>query len=77
MNSWICSNKELITMGALCENAIAMSAKSSDKEKPALAEKVSSFFPDRSQEREIETMCLKLLLQQQPVGGFKSCFLCT
>lgn len=62
-------NKELITMGAFCENVIALSAKALTKGKPALAKAV----PDLSaqidhKEREIETMCLKLLLQQQPVA---------
>lgn len=62
-------NKELITMGALCENVIAMSAKALTQGSPELAETV----PDLSvqidhKEREIETMCLKLLLQQQPVA---------
>ncbi len=63
-------NKELITMGALCEKAIAMSAKALTEGDPALAKGV----PDLSvqiehKEREIETMCLKLLLQQQPVAA--------
>lgn len=62
-------NKELITMGAFCENAIAMSAKALTEGNPALAKTV----PDLSvqidhKEREIETMCLKLLLQRQPVA---------
>ena len=62
-------NKELITMGAFCENVIAMSAKALTEGNPALAKAV----PDLSvqidhKEREIETMCLKLLLQQQPVA---------
>lgn len=62
-------NKELITMGAFCENAIAMSAKALTEGKPELAEQV----PDLSvqidhKEREIETMCIKLLLQRQPVA---------
>lgn len=62
-------NKELITMGALCENVIALSAKALTQGNPELAETV----PDLSvqidhKEREIETMCLKLLLQQQPVA---------
>lgn len=62
-------NKELITMGAFCENTIAMSAKALTEGNPALAKAV----PDLSvqidhKEREIETMCLKLLLQQQPVA---------
>lgn len=62
-------NQELITMGALCENAIAMSAKALTDENPELVKAV----PDLSarighKEREIETMCLKLLLQRQPVA---------
>lgn len=62
-------NKELITMGAYCEKAIAMSAKALTEGKPELAKQV----PDLSvqidhKEREIETMCLKLLLQRQPVA---------
>lgn len=62
-------NKELITMGAFCEKAIAMSAKALTEGKPELAKQV----PDLSaqidhKEREIETMCLKLLLQRQPVA---------
>ena len=56
-------------MGALCENVIALSAKALTQGNPELAETV----PDLSvqidhKEREIETMCLKLLLQQQPVA---------
>lgn len=62
-------NKELITMGALCESAIAMSAKALTEGSPELAKTV----PDLSaqidhKEREIEAMCLRLLLQQQPVA---------
>lgn len=62
-------NKELITMGALCESAIAMSAKALTEGSPESAKTV----PDLSaqidhKEREIEAMCLRLLLQQQPVA---------
>lgn len=62
-------NKELITMGAFCESAIAMSANALTEGNPALAKAV----PDLSvqidhKEREIETMCLRLLLQRQPVA---------
>ena len=62
-------NQNLITMGALCENAIAMSAKALTEGTPTLARSV----PDLSEridhkEREIETMCLKLLLRHQPVA---------
>lgn len=62
-------NKELIEMGALCEQVIALAAKSLS-EADALAAK--DIFPldeeiDRK-ERSIESLCLKLLLQQQPVA---------
>ena len=62
-------NYELIDMGILCEDAIARSAKALSagdveqaKTVPALAEQI-----DRK-EREIEALCLKLILQQQPVA---------
>lgn len=62
-------NKEMITMGALCENAIAMSAKALADGNPTLAQSVPELSGQIDQkEREIETMCLKLLLQQQPVA---------
>ncbi|MCI5970494.1 MAG: phosphate signaling complex protein PhoU [Oscillospiraceae bacterium] len=62
-------NKELIEMGALCEQVIALAAKSLS-EGDALAAK--DIFPldeeiDRK-ERSIESLCLKMLLQQQPVA---------
>lgn len=62
-------NKELIKMGAFCESAIAMSAKALTEGNPVLAKGV----PDLSvqidnKEREIENMCIKLLLHQQPVA---------
>lgn len=63
-------NKELITMGALCENAIAMSASALAEGKPVMAEEVPGLSAQIDQkEREIENLCLKLLLQQQPVAG--------
>lgn len=62
-------NKELITMGALCENAIANSAKSLVDGDIHMAESVPDLAARIDQkEREIESMCLKLLLQQQPVA---------
>lgn len=62
-------NKEMITMGALCENAIAMSAKALTDGDSKLAESVSEYSAQIDhKEREIETLCLKLLLQQQPVA---------
>lgn len=63
-------NKELITMGAACENVIAMSAEALTEGKPELAERVLELSAKIDQkEREIESMCLKILLQQQPVAG--------
>ncbi len=62
-------HKELITMGALCENTIAMSAKALVEGDMKLAGEVSDYAIriDRK-EREIEAMCMRLLLQQQPVA---------
>lgn len=62
-------NKELITMGAFCEKAIAMSVQALAKGDQKLAGSVFTLSDQIDhKEREIETMCLKLLLQQQPVA---------
>lgn len=62
-------NRELITMGALCEKAIAMSASALTEGNSALAKNVPVLSARIDhKEREIETLCLKLLLQQQPVA---------
>lgn len=62
-------NRELITMGSLCESAIALSAKALVEGIPAIAKKVTDLSEQIDhKEREIENMCLKLLLQQQPVA---------
>jgi len=62
-------NNELITMGALCEEAIALAAKSLSKCDERFAEKISALDNEIDQkERDIESLCLKLLLQQQPVA---------
>lgn len=62
-------HKELIIMGALCEKAIATAAEAVTEGKPALANPVFSYWEQIGQKnREIEAMCLKLLLQQQPVA---------
>ena len=63
-------NNELIAMGALCENAIASSVKALLSEDVKLA--ASAIRIDQEidrKEREIESICLKLLLQQQPVAS--------
>lgn len=62
-------HKELIEMGALCENAIAVTAKALSNGDTKLAETVPELSAEIDRkEREIETMCMKLLLQQQPVA---------
>ena len=62
-------NKELITMGALCENAIAMSAKALNEGDVSLAGEVFDYSTQLDQkERDIEAICMRLLLQQQPVA---------
>ena len=63
-------NKKMIEMGALCENVIAISAKAlleGDIDK-AKTVKETGVGIDHM-EREIEAICLKLLLQQQPVAS--------
>ena len=62
-------NTEMIEMGAMCEEAIALASKALTSGNVALAEKVASISSDIDQkERDIEARCLKLLLQQQPVA---------
>ncbi len=62
-------NKELITMGTLCESAIAKAVKSLIEEDLVLAaEVVQSSTQIDQKERDIERICLKMLLQQQPVA---------
>ena len=61
--------KELIEMGALCEEVIALAAKSLTEGDSRLASRVAPIDAEIDQkERGIESMCLKLLLQQQPVA---------
>lgn len=62
-------NTELIRMGALCEESISKAAKALEEGDGALAEQVKPLESEIDQmERDIETLCLKLLLQQQPVA---------
>ncbi len=62
-------NSELIRMGALCEEAISLAAKALITGDRALAEKAGPLEEEIDQmERDVETLCLKLLLQQQPVA---------
>ncbi|MGN0687460.1 MAG: phosphate signaling complex protein PhoU [Oscillospiraceae bacterium] len=62
-------NTELIGMGALCEEAIALASKALSTGDISLSERVAPISSDIDRkEREIESCCLKLLLQQQPVA---------
>ena len=62
-------NKELIEMGALCEEVIALAVQSLAEGSAALARRVAPLDAEIDRkEREIESLCLKLLLQQQPVA---------
>ncbi len=60
----------MVSMGTLCEDAIAMAAKALEEKDTALAEKVPALAGqiDRK-EREIESLCMRLLLTQQPVAS--------
>ena len=63
-------HRELIEMGALCERVIALAAKALTTGDKALAQQVPPL--DREidrKERDIENLCLRLLLHQQPVAG--------
>ncbi len=63
-------NNELIAMGAMCESAIATSVKALLEGNVRLAGFSMSKDNEIDQkEREIESLCLKLLLQQQPVAS--------
>ena len=63
-------NKELISMGALCEDGISQAAKVLVTRDEALRRAVDETEQEIDRkEREIESMCLKLLLQQQPVAS--------
>ena len=55
-------NRELIEMGALCEEVIALSAQALTEGNAELAARVAPL------DQEIDSLCLKLLLQQQPVA---------
>ena len=62
-------NRELIEMGALCEDTISLASESLLKNDRELAVKVGPLDSEIDRkERTIESLCLKLLLQQQPVA---------
>ena len=62
-------NRDLIEMGAMCEEAIASAVKALTKNDKELAENVKKTGGLIDQmERDIESRCMKLLLHQQPVA---------
>ena len=62
-------NREMIEMGALCEDAIGLASRALSSGSPELQKKVRGISAEIDQkERDIEARCLKLLLQQQPVA---------
>lgn len=61
--------QEMISMGMLCENAIFRVSHSLFSKREGLLEEVKELYDLIShKEREIESLCLRLLLQQQPVA---------
>ena len=63
-------NKRMTEMGALCEQIIGMSARALlDGDVKLAAQTAPIGHEIDSMEREIESICLKLLLQQQPVAS--------
>ena len=62
-------NRELTQMGAMCEEIIALAAKCLDKADEDVYSRVNSLEEDIDHmEHEIESLCLRLILQQQPVA---------
>ncbi len=63
-------NTELIKMGALCERAVRSALNVyflNKKDDAAVADKLEKEID--SKERDIEDLCMKLILRQQPVAG--------
>lgn len=62
-------NIELIRMGSLCEEAISIAAKVLQGDSKTPVERVFSLEHDIDQlEHDIETRCMRMLFQQQPVA---------
>lgn len=62
-------HRELIQMGGLCEEAIALTAKALDGDRQLAAHVPVLESAIDQAERDIESLCLKLFLRQQPVAG--------
>jgi phosphate transport system protein len=63
-------NDMLIEMGALVERSISLAIGALEKQDTGLAKQAIAFDEEIDQkEKDIEALCLKLLLQQQPVAS--------
>lgn len=63
-------NRELIKMGSLCERAIRLAVDQLMKAEAEKAKEVNQIEMEiNHKEREIEALCMKLILQQQPVAS--------
>jgi len=63
-------NNSLIEMGALVEKAIADAIRALVEQDAALAREIIAMDEEiNEKEGEIESLCLKIILQQQPVAG--------
>lgn len=63
-------NVELVTMGALCEDALTYAIRALFDRESDMAERAEEAEKQIDQmERDIESICMRLLLQQQPVAG--------
>ena len=62
-------NVELVTMGALCEDALTFAIRALFDRESDMAERAEEAEKQIDQmERDIESTCMRLLLQQQPVA---------
>lgn len=62
-------NQEMTRMGALCEEVIALVSKALSSEDKSMVKQVRALDREIDQmERDVESLCLKLILQQQPVA---------
>ncbi|MDD7602609.1 MAG: phosphate signaling complex protein PhoU [Firmicutes bacterium] len=62
-------NVELVTMGALCEEAVVYATKALfQKEEGMIARAEDAEVQIDQKEKDIENLCMKLLLEQQPVA---------
>lgn len=62
-------NRELVQMGALCEEAIRLTAQALAADSSDLNQRIEALEAESDrQEHLIESLCLRILLQQQPVA---------